>query len=180
MSDVRERAAVDEDGVVLKRLNEVRLQCIFQQNRHGAVGFQITGADRLLVARIGDDDIPEAVFEILDVLRQTEDGHDFGRHRDIEAVFTREAVRNAAERVDDRAQRAVVHIENAFPADAALVDTQRIAPINVIVDQRRKQVMGAGDGVEVAGEVQVDVFHRHDLGITAAGCTALDAEAGPE
>ncbi len=46
--------------------------------------------------------------------------------------------------------------------------------------QRRKQVVGARDGVEVAGEMQVDVFHRHDLRVSAARCAALDAEAGPE
>ena len=43
-----------------------------------------------------------------------------------------------------------------------------------------EQVVGAADGVEVAGEVQVDVFHRHHLGIAAAGGAALDAEAGAE
>ena len=40
--------------------------------------------------------------------------------------------------------------------------------------------MGCADGVEVAGEMQVDVFHRDYLGIAAAGCAALDTEAGPE
>jgi hypothetical protein len=32
------------------------------------------------------------------------------------------------------------------------------------------------DGVEVAGEVQVDVFHRHHLRVAAAGSTALHPE----
>ena len=35
------------------------------------------------------------------------------------------------------------------------------------------------DGVEVAREVQVDLFHGQHLGIAAAGRTALDAEARP-
>jgi hypothetical protein len=34
--------------------------------------------------------------------------------------------------------------------------------------------------VEVAGEVQVDLLHRHDLGLAAAGGAALHAEARPE
>ena len=37
-----------------------------------------------------------------------------------------------------------------------------------------------GDGVEIAGEMEVDVLHRHDLRIAAAGRTALDAEARAE
>src|SRR6478736_6157480 len=32
--------------------------------------------------------------------------------------------------------------------------------------------------MEVAGEMEVDILHRHDLGIAAAGCTTLHAEAG--
>src|SRR5262249_37050782 len=45
-------------------------------------------------------------------------------------------------------------------------------------DQRGQQIVGRGDGVEVAGEVQVDVLHRHHLGMAAAGGPALHAEAG--
>ena len=180
MRDVGERPAVDEDGIVLERLHEVRRQRILQQNRHGAVTFQLAGADRLLVSRIGDDDVAEAVLEVLQIFRQAEDGHHFRGDRDVEAVLARKAVRDAAERVHDRAERAIVHVEHALPADAALVDAKRIAPIDMIVDQRREQVVGARDGVEVAGEVQVDVFHRHDLGVAAARRAAFDAEAGAE
>ena len=57
--DVGERPAVDEGRVVLERLHEVRRQRILQQHRHGAVAFQLAGADRLLVARIADDDVAE-------------------------------------------------------------------------------------------------------------------------
>ena len=136
--------------------------------------------DRLLVARVADDDVAEALLEILEVRRQAEDRHDLGGDRDVEAVLAREAVGDAAERVDDRAQRAVVHVQHAAPGDAALVDAERVAPVDVVVDQRGEQVVRAGDGVEVAGEVEVDVLHRHDLGIAAAGRAALDAEAGAE
>ena len=124
--------------------------------------------------------LPSRVLEVLQILRQAENRHDFGGDRDVEAVLAREAVRDAAERVDDRAQRAVVHVEHALPGDAARVDAKRVAPVDVIVDQRREQVVRARDGVEVAGEVQVDVFHRHDLGVAAARRAAFDAEAGPE
>ena len=90
------------------------------------------------------------------------------------------AVGDAAERVDDRAQRAVVHVEHAPPGDAAAVDAEAVAPVDVVVDHRRQQIVRRGDGVEVAGEVEVDVLHRHDLGIAAARRAALHAEARPE
>jgi hypothetical protein len=55
-----------------------------------------------------------------------------------------------------------------------------VAPVDVVVDHRRQQVVGRGDGVKIAGEMEVHVLHRHDLRIAAAGRAALHAEAGPE
>ena len=40
--------------------------------------------------------------------------------------------------------------------------------------------MSGGDGVEVSGEVQVDVLHGHHLGIAAPGSAPLEAEAGSQ
>ena len=57
---------------------------------------------------------------------------------------------------------------------------QLVAMINVVIDQRRQQVVGRRDGVEVAGEVQVDLFHRDHLRQATAGRASLDAEAWPE
>ena len=77
-------------------------------------------------------------------------------------------------------QGAVVHVHRAAPGDARRVEPERIAPIDVVVDQRGQQVVGGGDGVEVAGEVQVDLVGRGHLGRAAARRAALHAEAGPE
>ena len=50
----------------------------------------------------------------------------------------------------------------------------------MVVDQRREQIVRRRDGVKVACKVEVDVLHRHDLRITAAGGTALHTERRPE
>ncbi len=76
----------------------------------------------------------------------------------------------------DVAQRAVVHVHHPAPGDAAGVDVQRVAPVDVVVDHRRQQVVRRGDRVEIAGEVEVHVLHRHDLRLAAAGRAALHAE----
>ena len=78
------------------------------------------------------------------------------------------------------AERPVVHVDDAPPRHPPGVDVERVAPVDVVVDQRREQVVGGGDRVEVAGEVEVDVLHRHHLGVAAAGRPALLAEARPE
>ena len=83
-------------------------------------------------------------------------------------------------RAGDLAQGAVVHVDDAAPGDAADVDLLLVAPVDVVVDHRRQQRMRAGDGVEVAGEVEVHVLHRHDLRIAAPGRAALHPEVGPQ
>ena len=85
-------------------------------------------------------------------------------------------LRRSAEADVDLAQGAVVHVDHAAPDDAAEVEAQLVVVVDVVVDQRRQQVVGQSDGAEIAGEVQVDVFHRHDLRETAAGRAALHAE----
>ena len=176
MGDVGERAAVDEGRSVLERLHEVRLQSVLQQGGHGALGVQITGGDGLLVVSIADDQAGQAGLQVRDVGGQAENCHDLGGDGDVVAVLTRGAVDAAAEAVDDEAELTVVHIDAAAPGDAARVDVEAIALINMVIQHGSQQVVGSADGVEVAGEVEVDILHRDDLRIAAAGRAALDAE----
>ena len=73
--------------------------------------FRSLGADRFAIARIGNDDIAESLFQIVEILGQAEDGHDFGCDRDVEPGFARITVGDSAEGADDLAQRAVVHVQ---------------------------------------------------------------------
>ena len=180
MRDVGEGTAVNEGRRAFERLHQVRRDRFLEQRGHRAVRLQLLGAHRLTLARIGDDDVAEAFLQVVEVLGEAEDRHDFGGDGDVEAGFARVAVGDPAERADDLAQRAVVHVHDAAPDDAAAVDAERIAPVDVVVDQGRQQIVRRGDGVEVTGEVQVDVFHRDDLGVTAAGGATLHAEGRAE
>ena len=77
-------------------------------------------------------------------------------------------------------QGAVVDVDDARPADGVRVDAQRVAVVEVVVEEGRGQVVGRGHGVHVAGQVEVDVLHGQDLAVAAAGRAALDAEDRPE
>jgi hypothetical protein len=59
------------------------------------------------------------------------------------------------------------------------VDVEGVALLHVVVDHRRQEVVGGGDGVHVAGEVQVQRLHGDDLAVAAAGGAALDPERRP-
>ena len=56
------------------------------------------------------------------------------------------------------------------------VDAERVAVVEVVVDERRGEVVRGADRVHVAGQVEVEVLHRDDLAVAAARGAALDAE----
>ncbi len=178
--DIGERAAVHQRRIALQGLHEIGAQREPEQRRHRARRLEIARRHRLLGPGIGDHHAAEPRLEIVEVVGETKRRHHLGGDGDVEAVRAREAVGDAAEPDDDFAQRAIVDVERAPPDDAAGVDVERIAPVDVVVDHRGEQIVRGGDRVEIAGEMQVDLVHRRDLRISAARRAALHAEARPE
>ena len=52
--------------------------------------------------------------------------------------------------------------------------------MQVIVEERRGEVVCCADGVHITGEVQVELLHRNHLAVAATCSAALDAEDRPE
>ena len=50
--------------------------------------------------------------------------------------------------------------------------------VDVVVEHGTDGVVGRGDGMEIAREVEVDLLHRQYLAIATASSSALHAEAG--
>ena len=171
---------MDDGGVVLQRLHKVRVEGVLQQGGHSTGGTDLARRDGLAVVGVGTDDLCQPLFQIRDAGGEAEDGHDLAGNGDVKAVLAGGAVDLAAEAVHDEAELAVVHVHAALPRDAAGVDVQGVALLDAVVDHSCQQVVGRADGVEVAGEVEVDVLHGHHLRVAAAGCAALDAEHGAE
>ena len=174
--DVGEGTAVHEGRRALQGLDEVGCERVAQQDGHRAVGTELAGGDRGHGPGVADDDVADALLEVGPGLGEAEDRHQLGGHDDVEPVLPGEAVGVAAEAHDHLAQRAVVGVEDPLPGDAADVDVELVAVVHVVVDEGGQQVVGGRDGGEVAGEVQVDLGHRHDLAVAAAGGAALHAE----
>jgi hypothetical protein len=74
------------------------------------------------------------------------------------------------------AECAIVHVDRAGPGDPARIDLQRIALLQMIVEHRREQRVRARDRVKVSREMEIDVIHRNDLRVSAAGGSALHTE----
>ena len=123
---------------------------------------------------------PEPPAQVVQVARHGEDRHHLGGRGDVEAGLARVAVGAAAEaEVIWRSARSFMSIARRQPTRSASM-CMRVAVQDRGVEHRGEQVVGGADGVDVAGEVEVEVLHRHDLGQAAAGGAALDAEHRPE
>ena len=174
--DVRKRPAVDKGGLALEGLDEVRLERVLEQDGHRTRSPQLVGGDRLAGERLADGDCAQAATQVGEVAGDGHDRHHLGGRRDVEARLARIAVRAAAEADDDVAERAVVHVEASPPGDRERVDADPVAVQKVRLEHRREKVVRGADRVDIAGEVEVQVLHRDDLRVAAAGRAALDPE----
>ncbi len=178
--DVRERAAVDERRLTLERLHEVRLERVLQEHGHRARGADLLRGHGLVLGRVADRDRPEALAQVGQVARHGHDRHDFRGRSDVEAGLALDPVLRAAEPDDHLAEHPVVDVHAAAPGDALGVEAEAVPVHEVCVHERREQVVGRADRVDVAGEVEVQLLHRDDLRVAAPGRAALDAEHGAD
>ena len=176
VSDVGKGTAVDQGRGMLQGLDQVGLQGVLQQGRHSPLRLQVMGGHRVAGIGVAHHDPAQPGLQVRDVRRQAQHRHDLAGHGDVEAVLPGHALHPAPQAVHDVPELPVVHIHAPPPGDLLGVDAQGVALLDVVVQHRRQQVVGRADGVEVPGEVEVDVLHGDHLGIAAAGGTALDAE----
>ena len=127
-----------------------------------------------------EDDPAEPRAQVVQVGGEGEDRHDLGADGDDELGLARDAVLAPAEADDDVAQRPVADVEDARPEDPVRVDAERVLVVEAVVEERAGEVVRRADGVDVAGQVEVEVLHRDDLAVAAAGRAALDPEDRPE
>jgi hypothetical protein len=77
-------------------------------------------------------------------------------------------------------ENPVIHVDDALPLDAPDVEPEGIVEVNVIVDESGQEIMSRSNGVEISGEVQVDVLHGHYLRPAPTGGAALHSKTRPE
>ena len=74
------------------------------------------------------------------------------------------------------ADGAIVDVQHAPPGDLGETIFVIAVAVGVVVDESRDGVIGGGDGVEVSGEVEIDLIHRQHLRVATTGGTALNAK----
>ena len=180
MSDVCKRATVDNCRNIFQSLNKVRFNSIFQESCHCTVSIDLTCGNSFACIVISNDDFAQAFFQIAKTGCQAKNCHNFGSNGNVKAVLTRYAMSFATQTNNDVTEFTVVHINNAFPNDTARVNIESIALLHMVVYHCRKEHMSRSNSVEVTGEVQVNIFHRNYLGVTATSSATLYAHARTE
>ena len=176
VGNIGKGTAVNDCRRTFQRLYQIGTERFFQQHGHRPLSFQIPCLDFPFVISLCNGNISKAFFQILKTGRQTEYRHHFRSHSDTEMVFPDNTVGLSAHTDHHMAQRPIVHIQTALERNGARVNAQIVSLLQVIVDQRAKQIVCAGDRMKIAGKMQVDLFHRDDLGVAAARCAALHTE----
>ena len=71
-------------------------------------------------------------------------------------------------------QGTVIDVHAPLPCHAPRVDAQGVALVDVVINDGGQGVGCRGNGMKIAGEVKIDVFHGDNLCIAAASRTALN------
>ena len=177
--DVAEGSGVHEDGGVLGRLQQVRLEGVLEDDRHRAGSLELLCGDGPSGGREPHHDPSQSLAQVPQGGGQGEDRHHLRGRGDVETGLSRHSVHARTQSFDDAAQRSVVDIQHPAPGDAARVDVELVAVVQVVVEHRGEQVVRRGDSVEVPGEVQVEGLHRQDLAAPGPGGPSLDPEGRP-
>ena len=100
------------------------------------MGVEIACVNRLFLSGIANGDLAKSAVQVVEVLGEAENRHDLGGRDDIKPIFPWKAVADASERPGDLAQRAIVHVQPAPPADPTRVNVELVVPMDMIVDHR--------------------------------------------
>src|ERR671913_30395 len=174
--DVAEGASVDQGRRILQGLHEVGFYGLFHDDRHDACGHEVLCGYGVSVGVATDHNSPEAAAHIVKRSGEREDRHRLRGRRDVEAGLARDAVGVGAKPHDYISQGSIVYVHHPSPGNALQLEVEGVALVEVVVDHGGELVMGLGDGVDVAGKVQIERLHRHDLAVAAAGSAALYTE----
>ena len=161
---------------MLKRLNQVRLNSVFEQRCHSALCMDIANGNRLAVIGVGNNHSAQALFKVFDAGSKAEYSHNLGSNGNIKAVLSWHAVCNATKAVNNVSELAIIHVYAALPHNTTWINVETVALLDMVIQHGCAEVVCSADGVEVSGKVKVDVLHRNYLGIAATCSTALDTK----
>jgi len=187
MGDVGEGTGMDEGGLFFQCLEQIGHERILHQDGHCPSYAQVLSGDGVLLGIGADDDASNASAHVGEARGESQNRHNLTRHADIETALADRSIIQVSQTANDVTERAVIHVHHAVPGDAVGVNIELAQPnfleigfapaalvVNARINRCRAEIVCGADRMNVAGQVQVEVLHRHNLAITAASCPTLD------
>ncbi len=126
MSNVGEGEAMADHRMPFQGLDQIRLQGIYKECRHGAGHFQILAGYGFAVIGIGDNGSADPLPQILKPCGQSVNGRSLGRNGDVEVGHPRIAVGPSAEPDDHLSQSTGVEVLTVGPCDVKRIYVQLV------------------------------------------------------
>ena len=111
------------------------------------------------------------------IVSQTKNSHNLRRNRDDKVIFTYNPIHLVAKANNNISENTIIHIETSFPDNLSRINSKLIALLDMVVQKSCQEIVGGGNCMEITGKVQIQILHRHNLRVSAAGCTSLDSKA---
>ena len=185
--DVCERACMDQNGLMLDRVAHGGVDGVAHPCGHGAGNFEVLAGDGLATLGVGNNDLADTLTQILQVAGDSEDSHQLGADSDAELGLHQVAVQTAADAHDDIAKTLCAEVQDPAHLHTLGVDIQTLQtlagqPLVVVValvlhtrvQSDHRQVVRVHDIVDIAGQAEGELGHRHQKCVAAAGSSALD------
>ena len=185
--DVREGTGVNQHGLMLDGVAHGGVDGVAHPRGHRAGNLEVLAGHGLAGTGVRYNDLADALAQILQIARDGQNCHQLGTNRDAELGLHQEAVQTSAEADDDVAQGLCAEVDNPAHLDALGVDVQTLQallrqPLVVVValmlhtriEGDHGKVVGVHDVVNIAGQTQGELGHRHQQRVAAASRSALD------
>ena len=179
VGDVSKRAAMDHHRSMFRGLNQIRLQGILEDHAKGSDAIEFSCKNRFPGTVVTDHNPSKPLPKIFHILGQGHDRHHLGSRNDIETGGMGESIKFGTQSCFTISQLTVADIKGSAPGHTIRVEVQRVIEMHRIVHHGREQIVSSRNGVQISGEVHVDVFHWQHLRVTPSCCTSLDAEGWP-
>ena len=176
MSNVGKRTAMNKCWCSLCCLNQIWLQSIEKESYDTATYTHILYGKWLVILGDAQEDVIYTATKIIDACCKTHDSHDFRSRSDIEASLCLDAVL-ISYTGDDAAETTVVYVHHAAPENLLQLESLCLVLETVVIQEGSNHVVGLCNGMEIASEMEINLIHRQNLGVTATCSTTLHAEA---
>ena len=179
MSNVGKRTAMNKCWCTLCCLNQIWLQSIEKESYDTATYTHILYGKWLVVLGDAQKDIIDTATKIINACCETHDSHNLRSWRNIETRLCLDAVL-ISYTGDDAAETTVVYVHHAAPENLLQLEFLCLVLETIVVQEGSNHVVSLCNGMEIASEMEINLIHRQNLGITATCSTTLHAEARSE